>query len=279
LPGNSVSVTHLLRIALYVLRQPIKARIQLNWLNDGSWILDSRHTKKILVIAPHADDEVLGMGGTIAQARDAGISVKVALLTRRDSAIKNFEESSRQLGFEAVTELPELPGQAKRGTYEDGTLANHKMELTDRLKLLLRMEKPEIVFGPHRKERHLDHQIASWSLAYATWRVSRIHPDEGPPHRVKWLFYYEISGPYANPAFLVALPNRFLVRKRRALLDAYGTEMRRSPDYLLHSLHNAILRGLQLESPSEIKKRINFEDIAKATTVNEGMPAAEAFFL
>lgn len=36
---------------------------------------------KILVIAPHADDEVLGMGGTIAQMVDDGYDVTVAVLT------------------------------------------------------------------------------------------------------------------------------------------------------------------------------------------------------
>lgn len=36
---------------------------------------------KILIIAPHADDEVLGMGGTIARLVDEGNDVQVAVLT------------------------------------------------------------------------------------------------------------------------------------------------------------------------------------------------------
>ena len=37
--------------------------------------------KTILVIAPHADDEVLGMGGTIARKVAEGDVVHVAVLT------------------------------------------------------------------------------------------------------------------------------------------------------------------------------------------------------
>ena len=37
--------------------------------------------KKILVLAPHADDEILGCGGTIAKYSKLGSKVYVSILT------------------------------------------------------------------------------------------------------------------------------------------------------------------------------------------------------
>ena len=41
-------------------------------------------SRRILVFSPHCDDETLGLGGTIAEARGAGIPVTVAFLTNGD---------------------------------------------------------------------------------------------------------------------------------------------------------------------------------------------------
>lgn len=42
-------------------------------------------TQRLLVIAPHCDDETLGAGGLIAQARQSGIPVQVVFLTNGDA--------------------------------------------------------------------------------------------------------------------------------------------------------------------------------------------------
>ncbi|MEL7197043.1 MAG: PIG-L deacetylase family protein [Pseudomonadota bacterium] len=43
---------------------------------------DISHLGKVLVIAPHPDDEVLGCGGTMARLADAGHEVHVAVVTK-----------------------------------------------------------------------------------------------------------------------------------------------------------------------------------------------------
>jgi len=50
-------------------------------------------SKKILIVAAHPDDEVLGMGGTIAKYADEGHNVKVLFMT---DGVSSREETSKE---------------------------------------------------------------------------------------------------------------------------------------------------------------------------------------
>ena len=52
--------------------------------------------KKILVIAPHPDDEIFGAGGTLIQAIQAGSEVKTLYLTRGNAKSAAVAESEAQ---------------------------------------------------------------------------------------------------------------------------------------------------------------------------------------
>ena len=52
---------------------------------------------KILILAAHPDDEVLGMGGTIKKLSDAGNDIKIifmstGILARRDIKMQNYKQ-------------------------------------------------------------------------------------------------------------------------------------------------------------------------------------------
>jgi len=57
--------------------------------------------KKILVIAPHADDEVLGVGGTMARFAAEGAEVYVVIATQGypPDYPEEISENVRQQGF------------------------------------------------------------------------------------------------------------------------------------------------------------------------------------
>jgi len=165
--------------------------------------------RKALVIAPHADDETLGMGGTIARLAAGGWAVTVAVMTGhgekphplwspstwdvvRDEAIKACE----RLG---VAELlfEELPASCVdlHPTHDTNT----------RVAALFARIEPERVFVPFVHDLHRDH----YEIAYAAQVAAR-------PYRascVKMLAMYETpTETHLRPgeAAMAFVPNEFV---------------------------------------------------------------------
>lgn len=114
----------------------------------------------VLVIAPHPDDEILGVGGTIAKYIANGDNVYVCIVTKgkppmfdsmqvsqvRDEAVKAHKilgiTDTFFLDFPAV-QLEEVP----------------KSELNAAILKVIDKVKAEVVYLPHRGDIHLDHKI------------------------------------------------------------------------------------------------------------------------
>jgi LmbE family N-acetylglucosaminyl deacetylase len=114
---------------------------------------------KILVIAPHPDDEVLGCGGTMARLASEGHEITVAVMTRGwaplfpESQVEQVRAEARaanqRLGVASV-EFVDLPVTRLHA------LPEH--ELNAAVNALVVAERPEWVFLPHPGDRHEDHR-------------------------------------------------------------------------------------------------------------------------
>jgi N-acetylglucosamine malate deacetylase 1 len=67
----------------------------------GTTFMPQPHSKSVLVLAPHPDDETFGCGGTIRMLSDSGVDVDVAFMTRGEQGMERSAdqtaEASRQL--------------------------------------------------------------------------------------------------------------------------------------------------------------------------------------
>jgi N-acetylglucosamine malate deacetylase 1 len=104
----------------------------------------------VLVIAPHADDEAIGCGGTIALAGSATIVFLTGTGERRAEA----ESAARTLGAGELVFL-ELA---------EGSLGAARPE---RLRAIIDRVDPERVLAPFPLDRHLDHVDAARLVASA----------------------------------------------------------------------------------------------------------------
>lgn len=114
----------------------------------------------VLVIAPHRDDEVIGVGGTIAKHSILGDSVYVCVVTHGIEPICNAELDNK-IRSECV-EADRLIG-VKETIFLDFPAAMletvPRYELNGALIKVVQEIKPEIVYIPHRGDMQLDHKI------------------------------------------------------------------------------------------------------------------------
>lgn len=130
---------------------------------------------KVLVIAPHPDDEVLGCGGVMAKRAAAGDEVWVCIVSEgkepmysREFIIneENEMKSAHQKLGVSYSIMLRFP------TAKLDTVPQH--ELNDKLADVVEMVQPEEVYIPHHGDIHRDHQIVA-DAAMVALRPNREH--------------------------------------------------------------------------------------------------------
>jgi N-acetylglucosamine malate deacetylase 1 len=123
---------------------------------------------RVLVLAPHPDDETIGGGGCIALLAASGTDVRVLSLSSGESPLpgtRNGAESSAR-----VRELERactILGATVEGalTLPDGELGRHQSAITSAVDTLVRSFRPEIIFVPWLLDEHPDHRALSQAVA------------------------------------------------------------------------------------------------------------------
>ena len=211
---------------------------------------------KVLVIAAHPDDEILGCGGSIARHTEAGDLVEVLIVsTGITSRNKTFSDNSND------EELASLKLCAEKANKIIGVESLHFLDYPDnrldsiqRLDLIKDLEEninsfqPKIIYTHNSGDLNIDHRIVCDAVVTAC----RPYPNQV----VKTILSFEVASstewqpPGKNelfqPNWFVDISNQ-LAKKLKAL-EEYDSEMRdwpharsiRAIDY------QAKLRGSQL---------------------------------
>lgn len=223
--------------------------------------------KKILVIAAHPDDEILGCGGVMAKHANAGDEVYSAILaegiTSRDLVRNQIIHSE---DFKVLYKAAELANkivgvkELKLFGFPDNRMDS--MELLDivkQIEALITEIKPNIIYTHHVGDVNIDHQMIHKAVITATRPI----PEN---HIVEEVLFFETasstewmtpgSAPSFTPNYYVNIEET-LVLKLKAL-EAYEYEMRKWP-------HARSIKALDY--------------LAKWRGANVGFEAAEAFML
>ena len=114
----------------------------------------------VLVIAPHHDDEILGVGGTIAKRIAEGQEVFVCVVTTGSSQM--YPQTVLQQTRDESIQAHDYLGVAKTFylDYPAAMLEEAKRsELNASLIDLIQEIKPDEVYIPHRGDMQLDHKL------------------------------------------------------------------------------------------------------------------------
>lgn len=115
---------------------------------------------KILVLAPHPDDEVLGCGGTIRKHVEEGHEVFVCIGTK--AYAPDWSEEFLKERPEEIKKAHEILGVKKTYFLDFPTVKMNTIpqkEVNDAFIRVVRDVNPDIVYIPHLGDLHGDHQI------------------------------------------------------------------------------------------------------------------------
>ena len=115
---------------------------------------------KILVIAPHPDDEIIGVGGTIAKRVKDGHEVYVCIVTKAYEPLFSLEVVEQ--GRSECRKADSLLG-VKETCFLDFPAVMletvPRYELNGKMLKTIQRIKPDEVYVPHRGDMQLDHKM------------------------------------------------------------------------------------------------------------------------
>jgi LmbE family N-acetylglucosaminyl deacetylase len=124
---------------------------------------DFREIEKVLVLAPHPDDEALGCSGTIKLLNVRGVSSTVVFITNGE---KLYDRPSPAVGEKRKEEglkASEMLG-CRRPLFlniPDGEVGRNVARVYDGLYGLIAERKPDIIFSPSPIDYHEDHIVTA----------------------------------------------------------------------------------------------------------------------
>tara|TARA_Y100001935_G_scaffold255448_1_gene268545 strand:- start:10790 stop:11473 length:684 start_codon:yes stop_codon:yes gene_type:complete len=200
--------------------------------------------KKILVVAAHPDDEVLGCGATLLRFKKQGCKIKVIFLTDGESSrlgAKNLDElvskrkkNAEQVSNKAKFHLPVF------GKFKDNQLDKEPLlHVTQFIEKEIMKFKPDTIFTHFENDLNVDHQKAFNAVNIACRPLSKSF--------VKNIYCFEIPSntnliltrknkKLYNPNFFVDINN--FINKKISLLKIYKSELRKWP-------HTRSLKGIK----------------------------------
>lgn len=221
--------------------------------------------KKILIVAAHPDDEVLGAGGTIAKYVSEGAIVKLLIVTDGSTSQYRNEADILKILEEKKCETENAAKELGIAEVIYGGLPDMKLDVTEHIKVNQVIEtviddfQPEVVFTQFYGDVNMDHQCVYKSTMVACRPV--------PGQCVKELYSYYVpsSTDWAvHNLNSVFLPNYYVdidgiyAEKKYKAMECYATELRDFP-------HPRSIESLKI--------------IDRANGIHVGLKCAECFML
>lgn len=153
-----------------------------DWLaSDRPPPLDLDECPGLVVVAPHPDDETLGLGGTIAELIARGIDVLVVSVSDGGAAypdISRFDqlalEKARRTELDRAAAILGVQRLVRLGL-PDGQIADHEQQLADQLAVILAAEPAGTwCAATWEGDGHPDHEAVGRAAAQAVTHTAAI---------------------------------------------------------------------------------------------------------
>lgn len=187
--------------------------------------------KNVLVVAAHADDEVLGCGGTIARHVAEGDVVNVVFLsdgiTSRNDAVSS-DLQRREAAASSAQAILGIQRIQHLGLPDNRLDSLPLLEIVQKLEDVVRELSPQVIYTHHCGDLNLDHRIAHQAV------MTACRPLPGCTWREIYGFEVLSSTEWSTSQFEPFKPNVFVdisehLSTKQKALEAYVDEIRDVP--------------------------------------------------
>jgi len=202
----------------------------------------SKINRRVLIVAAHPDDEVLGCGATIAKHVELGDEVHVVILA--EGVTSRDETRNRMLHNAELSQLAEASFKVKEilgaSSLTLHDFPDNRMDSVDLLDIVKVIEQhlervlPEIIYTHHGGDVNIDHCLTHQAV------ITACRPF--PQQFVKTLLFFEVpsstewqiagSAPSFNPNWFVDVTSTLAIKQHA--LSVYESEMRPWPHSRSH---------------------------------------------
>lgn len=187
--------------------------------------------KNVLVVAAHADDEVLGCGGAIARHVHDGDNVQVIFMADGVSSRngdKSDENIKRNQARDEALRILGVSGYIALDLPDNRMDSMPLLDIVQAIEPLVREIQPVRIYTHHQGDLNVDHRITHQAV------LTACRPIPGACVREILCFEVMSSTEWASPGFADFIPNAFIdiggfLQVKMDALASYALEMRQPP--------------------------------------------------
>lgn len=174
--------------------------------------VDEIGEKRVLLLAPHVDDETIGAGGTLRKYSNQGSETSVIFLTDGSSSNSKEKQEKLIMGRKQEAKTVQKILNIKNIDFfdqKDGQLSNTP-ELQNKLKEKIELLRPEVIYAPVFVDCHPDHVITTKILSDTLKKVDTSYTEK------LIIRLYEINThlPVEETNFIVDISDYYGTKKR-----------------------------------------------------------------
>jgi len=210
--------------------------------------------KSVLVLAPHADDEMVGCGGTLIKLINEGFQVEVILFTEEYESeidrVGEFKEALKVIGCHKVIILGHI----------DGDLLKYKEEAKQQVLAIMDKFSPGLIFSPYLLDETPDHKAANLILYECLLEKSLKNEDV-------LIAMYEVWAPLIYADYYLDISVEFKLKEQA--LNCYESQEKR------YKIINKAKKLNALRADLSFRRNIEYMEAFQSLHINEFIKAVE----